>query len=189
MRCVSPYFWQMAYTSACVSGIRSASAMRKRRVHAVPTVVHRAAFASAGAAAGIRHRRTRDVHHGRHGHLRQGEDRFALRVADVVIHHVARAQHHRHAQRAGGVERLVHARHDGIDAHGRRLAPVKVPDIHGDDADVLRIDLLGGQEDLAGGRVAGLEGELDFGSPHGAGGEQTKGEKDGNAHRSALEEG
>ena len=137
----------------------------QRRMHAVPTVVHGAAFPAASAAAGIGHGRASDVHHGGHRELRQGEDRFALRITDVVVHHIAWAEHHRHAQRAGGVEGFVHARDDGIHAHGRRLAPVKVPDIYRDDAHVPRVNLLGREDDFACGRITRLEGQFDLRGP------------------------
>ena len=67
-----------------------ACANHQVRVHAVPSVIDRAPFTAAGASAGVRHRRTRHIHHlGRH-HIRQRKDDFALRVACVVLHHIAR---------------------------------------------------------------------------------------------------
>src|SRR5262249_37076882 len=95
-------------------------------MHAVPTVIDYTSLATTSAAAGIGHGRTSDVHHRGNGDFGQSKDRFALRVTDVIVHHVAGAEHHRHAERAGGVESFVHARHDCIHAHGCCFAPMKI---------------------------------------------------------------
>ena len=129
----------------------------QRRVHAVPSEVPPATFAAAGAATGVRHRWTGRVHEFGHRHLRQRKDCFSLRIANVVVDHVARAQHDLHAECSGGLERLVHPRHECIHTHRRRLAPVKIPDVHGDDSDPLRIDFLLLNGDRAGARVAALQ--------------------------------
>ncbi len=134
------------------------------RVHAIPAVVHRALLAPARATAGIGRLRTRDLDERGHGNIRHREHRLALREADVVIHDIAGTQHHRHAEPARGFQRLVQARHDRIDTHGRGFAPVIVPDIHRDHTHPHRIDLLRREHDPTGIRIAGLQGQRDLGT-------------------------
>jgi hypothetical protein len=133
------------------------------RMHGVPAVVHGTLLPATRATARVGRFRTRDLHQRRHGNFREREHRLALRVAHVVVHDIARAQHHRHAEGARSLERLVETGDDGIDAHGRGLAPVEVPDIHSDDAHPCRINSFGRQRDLSGVGITGLQRQLDRG--------------------------
>ncbi len=128
-------------------------------MHAVPTVVHSTAFASAGAATGVGRGWAGDVDDIGDSDFGESEDGFALRITDIIVDDVAGAEHDGHAKFAGGIQGFVDPGHESIDTHGGGFAPVEIPDVDSDHADFLWIDFLWFGSDSAGDGIAGLKVE------------------------------
>ena len=148
-------------------------------MHAVPAIIDETSFRAARATAGIGRGRTHHFQHLRDGNQGHGEDPFALRETHVIIHDIARTEHHRHAQGAGARQRLIDPGDDGIHPHGGGFAPVVVPDIHGNDAHMAGIHALRCGRNLTAHGIAGLEGQFDLRGREPAGDEQQEGEAEG----------
>ena len=114
----------------------------KSRVHAVPAVITRAAFPSASAPPSVRNGRARDIDDFRDGTDLQRKYRLTLGQTDVIVDHVAGAEHHGHPQRSGCCECPVDSGYECINPHGGGLAPVMVPNIDCDHAYLGGVDLL-----------------------------------------------
>src|SRR3954466_13464321 len=133
------------------------------RAEAIPAKVDLAPLGTAGASAAIRSGGTLDVTQVRDWRGFDGKHALDHRCPHIVVRHIGWTEEYGHAQSARLLQDLVDAWHKRSNALGGGFAPVKIPDIDDDHADLPRVHFLRSKGDGAslGIALAQLDGQTD----------------------------